>query len=497
MNRIVALALLEDAWRQVLDNKVFRLLAILVFVPVATTFLIGFHDDRVELLFGVWGFAYDDALWMFGGRIGGVDAKELAIQSYQSVVIQWMGGLFGLVSCIAATAFFVPRMMEKGSADLLFSKPVSRFALLASRYVSGLLFVGVLACLLVFGMYLGFALVSGYSDAGFLWAALTLIYLFAILHAFSIAIGTVTRSSAAAIFLTLALFMVSGCVHGGWMVKEMLKASELEIGLDEQVESDAPPSSEEEVRAALEAERHAIVRVLEKVLDTLHYILPKTTEAEIITNKLKDAVINDPFLWNDEEGGLRIRDHPEGFELVEGSESDVTGAGLVWRGSGEAGNDLIKLRRRPMNDAQGRRMTAGRSASLLADELEQREDLLEEPAKGTREVAERDASFVTWTEAGRRRALVFLNVDTWVYEFDLDVDAETHSSEDLDRAFRRFQRGMVAGSASPEIGQEWFMQQYGWDAPLPYNLFFSIASSVAFALAMFGWAAFKLHRVDF
>ena len=34
--------------------------------------------------------------------------------------------------CIAATAFFVPRMLEKGAADTLFTKPLSRVVLLLS-----------------------------------------------------------------------------------------------------------------------------------------------------------------------------------------------------------------------------------------------------------------------------------------------------------------------------------------------------------------------------
>ena len=186
MNAHVIRALLEDAFYQVLDNKVFRLLAILAIVFIAPTFLIGFHPHDITLLFGWQHVEYADLFRLVGQPPPEVkDVHVEVIRVVQSIFVDKLAGNFGTLFCIAATAFFVPRMLEKGAADIVFSKPVSRLALLLARYFSGILFVGILAFLLVVGMHVGFLVTSGYSDSGFLWSALTLVYVFALIHAFS------------------------------------------------------------------------------------------------------------------------------------------------------------------------------------------------------------------------------------------------------------------------------------------------------------------------
>jgi ABC-type transport system involved in multi-copper enzyme maturation permease subunit len=228
VNRTIARALLEDAFQQVLDNRVFRLLLVLVLVFVSIFFVIGIHEDRVEVLFGVSTLAYADVFEFFGKNPRAVaDAQGTVIQVVEALLIDFLAGDIAMVFCIAATAFFVPRMLEKGSADVLFSKPVSRMTLLFSRWVSGVLFVAILASLLLGGIWLGLLSVSRYNDPGILWAIATLIYLYGIVHAFSLLIGVLTRSTVAAILLSLMLFMGSGCVHTAWRALEFHRESRL------------------------------------------------------------------------------------------------------------------------------------------------------------------------------------------------------------------------------------------------------------------------------
>ena len=54
-------------------------------------------------------------------------------------------------------------------------------------------------------MYLGFTVASDHSDPALLWSALSLTYVFAMLHGVSMLCGVVTRSSIASILLTLLL----------------------------------------------------------------------------------------------------------------------------------------------------------------------------------------------------------------------------------------------------------------------------------------------------
>ena len=59
-------ALFQDALYQVLDNWVFRILAVLTGCLVLVTFLIGFREDEVVLLFGLKTWSYADLTHNFG-----------------------------------------------------------------------------------------------------------------------------------------------------------------------------------------------------------------------------------------------------------------------------------------------------------------------------------------------------------------------------------------------------------------------------------------------
>jgi hypothetical protein len=58
------------------------------------------------------------------------DAAATLIQHTQTLLVDQIGGTFGLVFAVAATAFFVPRMVEKGAADTIFSSSVQQTATL-------------------------------------------------------------------------------------------------------------------------------------------------------------------------------------------------------------------------------------------------------------------------------------------------------------------------------------------------------------------------------
>jgi hypothetical protein len=176
--------------------------------------------------------------------------------------------------CVTATAFFMPRMLEKGAADVVFSKPVSRLALMLTRYIAGLIFVAVLAVALIGGMHLGLSLVSGHSLPGFLWSIPTLIYTFAVFHAVSILAGVVTRSSVGAILLTMTFATLNSCTHGAWEVKQAYSDSQELADLGEQVDLDPGAMPEP-------------LRWIGGALDVAHYALPKTRDARRLAELLR------------------------------------------------------------------------------------------------------------------------------------------------------------------------------------------------------------------
>ncbi len=518
MNGPIARALLEDARQQVLDNRVFRLLLVGALVMILPTILVGFHEDSVDFLFGWKSLSYADLFASFGQDVTRFENPQvLVVGGIQNVVVQFLAGTVGLIFAISATAFFVPRMLERGAADVLFSKPVGRMTLLLSRYVAGLLFISTLAALLVAGMYLGLRLRSGYDDPGFLWGVVTLIYLFSVLHAFSIAMGTLTRSSTAAILLTIVLFSTSGCVHGAWLVKEYSFALH---GSEDRGDAESPNEGGPAGRAE-EEEIHPAARLGLLALDTLHFILPKTSDADILTQKLKRSLGSPALALVDTGGDLRVARDPEGYRLEGPRERDLGEEPARWipRERDAEGAGAIEVRRRPRamtaEEAAGPggssrgRWTAARAAKALAAELEADPRVLSGPETEDTSVPGARAVTVRWTAEEERGAMrherVLFAFGDGLYEIEFvrpvaeaggSADAEG-DREDPERVRRRFLSGLRLGEEAGLDPASWYEKRFRLDAPLRYNPLFSVGSTLAFAALMLLVAWLKLRRMDF
>jgi ABC-type transport system involved in multi-copper enzyme maturation permease subunit len=549
VNATLAKALLIDAFHQVLDNKVFRILAAFDLLFVLFTFVVGFGEDGFSLLFGWKSVEYDAVLDWFGSPVDpGIDVQQAVIQVLQEVLVDFIAGTFGMTLAIAATSFFVPRMLEKGAADALFVKPLGRLTLLASRYCVGLLFVVLLALFLVFGMHAGFVLVSGYDDAGFLWSALTLTYTFALVYSLSILIGIVTRSTLASVLLTLLFFVFNGCIQNGWVIKEYNVNSERLAALGETVDGDED-GDEGPTK---------LVRGLMITLDVLHYALPKTSDADYLTLKLRRALQYEAPAWDDPESDFAVQAPPEG--LVE--ESGRTEALAAWIPPGFEPQELVYAAATPPGSAGGlprsyalwcaprasaRERLKPEDGSRMRDSIADfalaiHERVLADPAatdaskfqsdvrnvrcyalEHTRGVSDSDSgSGTSEPVAARVRSVVFV-VGPRLYVLVLaepvvraappDQDGQDGQDGQDDRndqprvapdaryagwdVFDRSVRFEEERGALLEAHEAWYERELGLRAPLRYNIFLSIGSSVAFAGMMFLLAYGKLRKIDF
>ena len=125
------------------------------------------------------------------------------------IAVTWVLYPMGMLLAIFATASLVPHMLEKGTIDLLLSKPVSRPALLLARYLGGLAIAG--ANLLYFAGGVGtiLALKTGVWNAGFFLSALLMTAYFGALLAFVVLVGLVTRSTTVSIMASVLIYFVS------------------------------------------------------------------------------------------------------------------------------------------------------------------------------------------------------------------------------------------------------------------------------------------------
>ncbi len=530
MKAPITRALAADALYQVLDNWVFRILAVLTLVPILFTFVLGFREEGIVLLFGLKTWSYASLFEAFSGSTTTIpDSRGLLIEVVLRVVFDFLAGSLGMLFSIVATAFFVPRMLEKGAADVLFHKPVSRWTLYLSRYFAGLLFIALVAFLLVAGMYLGLLLVSGHHDPAILFASLELTYVFALIHAVSMLVGVITRSTVAAILLTSLFFFFNGCVHHSWIAQQMFASGEVPAlqrpspaedgGSEQSAEPGAGEVEEGEGEGKKEPSTSRLRECLLATLEVAHLVLPKTTDASYLSRKLRSSM--DPPFHQEEDSRLTLFRLPDGMHdaepgqaaalpLSDGLRGRLGEPRFLLRGSEREPEAFsISLWRRPVERSESRigsrtrvrRETASQAANAFRDVLEEEAGVRELQKESlsfgasTQESSDLDATLLRWQTgagtSGRSRRAIVCKASEAIYTLLIDVPGEP-GEERMTELQQRVEANM--GIAS---GQDWYEREFRLDAPVRMNILFSIGSSLAFTLAVLALGWWRLRRIDF
>jgi ABC-type transport system involved in multi-copper enzyme maturation permease subunit len=133
-----------------------------------------------------------------------LDGVWMVISSFLLFICVFLG--------VFVTAGFITSLMEKGSIDLLLSKPVSRWTYISGRYVGAVLIILAEVTYLVLGLWLVAGLSLGTWNAGFLGSIITITLAFAGVYSLVTLFGVLTRSSWFAIIIGLALYIFAAFV---------------------------------------------------------------------------------------------------------------------------------------------------------------------------------------------------------------------------------------------------------------------------------------------
>ncbi|HKB06912.1 MAG TPA: ABC transporter permease [Candidatus Polarisedimenticolia bacterium] len=142
-----------------------------------------------------------------GEGMGGLTAETFV--HYVQLGTAFLLYPLAILMSVFATASLVPRMLEKGTIDLLLSKPITRPSLFLSRYAGGLLTAALNLLYLTVGLAVILGWKTGVWNGGFVLSGLLMSVYFACLLAFTVLAGVLLRSTTVSIMLTAALFFVS------------------------------------------------------------------------------------------------------------------------------------------------------------------------------------------------------------------------------------------------------------------------------------------------
>jgi hypothetical protein len=195
-------ALLIDAYRQLSAAKLFWVTVGISVLVVISYGSIGFNEQGISILFGVWEIESDQL------HEGSPWARGLYIGIFSSFLVKiWLAWIAAILALISTCSIF-PEFVHSGSIEITISKPIGRIKLFFSKYLVSLLFVVMQVAIFCVGIFICVGLRVGEWNP-MIFAAIPIVAtFFSYLFAVCVLIGILTRSGITALLITGVFWMV-------------------------------------------------------------------------------------------------------------------------------------------------------------------------------------------------------------------------------------------------------------------------------------------------
>jgi ABC-type transport system involved in multi-copper enzyme maturation permease subunit len=122
---------------------------------------------------------------------------------FTQFAISWWLGVAALILALISVASIIPDFISGGSIDLYLSRPISRLRLFVTKYLTSLLFVALQVFVFCVASFIVIGVKGHVWEFGIFLAVPLVTLLFSYLYCICVLIGLATRSTLAAILLTL------------------------------------------------------------------------------------------------------------------------------------------------------------------------------------------------------------------------------------------------------------------------------------------------------
>ena len=251
------LAILGDTYRGLKARKMFWIVLGISSLVVASFGCLGINDKGLKLL--VWDMGF------------GPSTRDLSAEMfYKSLFVGlginiWLSSLATILALISTAGTF-PAFLARGAIDLVVSRPISRLRLFLTQYAAGLLFVSLQITIFSGASFLVMGLRGGAWEPGIFLAVPLVVCFFSYLFSVCTLLGLLTRSTVAALLLTL-LF---------WLLLAGLHAADTGLLLAQQ----AQPVAKEQIDGQHETEDETLrnLAAAHRIVYGVKSFLPKTAE---------------------------------------------------------------------------------------------------------------------------------------------------------------------------------------------------------------------------
>ena len=198
------LAIFLDAYRELNAKKLFWFVLFLSGVVVAAFAAVGVNERGVTVF--RWEFEFP------------INTSVVTPEQFYKMLFTGLGVSFWLtwiatVLALVSTAGIFPDFISGGSIDLFLCKPISRLRLFLTKYAAGLLFVTLQVAVFSAAAFLVIGLRAGAWIPGLFIAVPVVVAFFSYLYCVCVLVGVLTRSTIAALLLTILFWLLVFGVH--------------------------------------------------------------------------------------------------------------------------------------------------------------------------------------------------------------------------------------------------------------------------------------------
>lgn len=198
------LALFVDAYRELNAKRLFWIVLLLTGVIVGSFALVSINEEGLKIL-----------TWELTNPV--LNTQTLSAESFYKLMFVNLGVRFWLtwgaaILALVSTASIFPDFLAGGAIELTLSKPIGRLRLFLTKYLAGLMFVGLQVLVFTVGAFLIIGLRGGAWEPGLFLAVPIVLSFFSFLFCVCTLLGVVTRSTIASLILTLILWFVFSMV---------------------------------------------------------------------------------------------------------------------------------------------------------------------------------------------------------------------------------------------------------------------------------------------
>jgi ABC-type transport system involved in multi-copper enzyme maturation permease subunit len=199
------LALLLDAYRDLNSRRMFWIVLILSSLVALSFASLGLTRTGFEIFW--WKI---DSFYMNSRVLSPGDFYKTLFLTYGiNFWLTWLATVLAIIS----TASIFPDFIAAGAIDLYLSKPIGRWRLFFTKYACGLLFVALQIACFCAASFLVIGIRGSAWEPGIFLAVPIVVLFFSYLFCFCTLIGVWTRSTVAAVLLTLLFWVGLFAVH--------------------------------------------------------------------------------------------------------------------------------------------------------------------------------------------------------------------------------------------------------------------------------------------